>query len=167
MSTILETARLRLRPFTRADIEPLRAVFADAYARRFYPLMGELEKIAGWVEWSLTNYARYGVGLWALERLDSPGRLIGDCGLTYQDIEGRQELELGWHLLESERGQGYATEAARACLEYAFARSLAPRICSIVDPLNVASRGVASRVHAESREFIKNDRPMLLYFTRS
>jgi RimJ/RimL family protein N-acetyltransferase/uncharacterized protein YndB with AHSA1/START domain len=165
MTAVIETARLILRAYTHADLEPLRAVFADAYARRFYPLMGEAEKLAGWIDWNLANYARYGVGLWALELRSEPGRLVGDCGLTYQDVEGRRELELGWHLLESERGRGYATEAARACLDYAFERSLAPMICSIVDPDNVASRAVAGRVHAACREFIKGERTMLLYYT--
>lgn len=167
MEFALETPRLRLRPFTLADIEPLHAVFADAYARRFYPLMGEAEKIAGWVEWSLANYERHGVGLWALETLAEPGRLIGDCGLTYQDVEGETELELGWHLLESARGHGYATEAARACLAYAFERSLAPMVCSIVDPANVASRAVGERVHATCRAFVKDGRTMLLYYTEA
>jgi len=53
VSSVIETGRLRLRPYTRDDIEPLRAVFADAYARRFYPLMGEAEKLAAWIEWNL------------------------------------------------------------------------------------------------------------------
>jgi RimJ/RimL family protein N-acetyltransferase len=161
----MQTARLRLRPYTLDDLEPLRAVFADASARRFYPLMGEAERLAHWINWNLANYERDGFGLWALERLDKPGHLIGDCGLTWQDVEGRKELEIGWHLVESERGFGYATEAARACLAYAFERSLAPLVCSIVDPANHASRAVAARVHAAWREFVKGERAMLLYYT--
>src|SRR5262245_25803540 len=137
--TVLETTRLRLRQYTPADVEPLRAVFADAYARQFYPLMGAAEGLAKWIGWNLANYARDGFGLWALELRAEPGRLIGDCGLTWQQVEGRRELELGWHLLEEERGKGYATEAARACRDYAFAHTPAPMLCSIVDPENVAS----------------------------
>jgi RimJ/RimL family protein N-acetyltransferase len=165
MQTVIETARLRLRPYTLADLEPLSAVFADAYAHRFYPQMAEAEKIARWIEWNLANYARLGFGLWAIEAATQPGRLIGDCGLTYQDVGGQRALELGWHLLESERGRGYATEAARACLAYAFERSLAPMVCSIIDPANGASRAVAGRVHADCRGFIKGERRMLLYYT--
>lgn len=166
MNTVMETARLRLRPYTHDDLEPLRAVFADAYARQFYPLMGEAEKLAAWIDWNLANYAQQGFGLWALERLDAPGRLIGDCGLTWQDVEGRRELELGWHLVAAERGRGYATEAARACVAYAFERLHAPALCSIVDPANAASCKVAGRVHAARREFVnRSGRTMLLYYT--
>jgi [ribosomal protein S5]-alanine N-acetyltransferase len=165
MSAVFETQRLRLRAYTLDDLEPLRAVFADAYARRFYPLMGEAERLARWIEWNLANYERDGFGLWALERLDDPGHLIGDCGLTWQDVQANKELEICWHLVESQRGFGYATEAARACLAYAFERSLASRVCSIVDPANEASRAVAARVHAACREFVKGERVMLLYYT--
>ncbi len=162
---VLETARLRLRPYTRDDIEPLRAVFADAYARQFYPLMGAAEGLAKWIDWNIANYARDGFGLWALELRSAPGRLIGDCGLTWQQVEGSRELELGWHLLESERGKGYATEAATACLRYGFERTQAAMVCSIVDPANVASRGVAARVHRALRTIVKGDRELLLYYT--
>lgn len=164
--TVLETARLRLRPYTPADLEPLRAVFADAAARRFYPAMDVAENLAKWIDWNLANYARDGFGLWALELRAAPGTLIGDCGLTYQDVEGKRELELGWHLVESQRGHGYATEAAHACLRFAFERTQAPLLCSIVDPDNIASRVVAARVHRSQRTFVnKQGRTMLLYYT--
>jgi RimJ/RimL family protein N-acetyltransferase len=166
MDAVMETARLRLRPYTRDDLAPLHAVFADAYARRFYPLMGEAEKLAAWIDWNLANYRQHGFGLWALELRAAPGRLIGDCGLTWQQVEGRRVLELGWHLVEAERGRGYATEAARACATYAFERLHAPMLCSIVDPANHASRKVAGRVHASCREFVDGGgRTMLLYTT--
>ena len=81
-------------------------------------------------------------------------------------MEGRQELEIGWHVLASERRRGYATEAARACLDYAR-RELEPElVCSIVRPENTASCTVAGRIHAERREFLKGGRPAWLYFTR-
>ena len=58
----------------------------------------------------------YGFGLWALE-LKTTGASIGDCGLTYQDVEGSPQLEVGYHVMQRERRKGYATEAARACLD--------------------------------------------------
>lgn len=167
MDAVIETARLRLRAYTPDDVAPLRAVFADAYARRFYPLMGEAASLARWIDWNLANYDQHGFGLWALETRDQPGRLIGDCGLTYQQVEGRRELELGWHVLQAERGRGYATEAALACLTFAFDHALAEMVCSIVDPANAASRAVAGKVHAVHRTFVRDQRTLHLYSSRA
>ena len=107
---ILRTERLRLRAYTTADEAELFEVFADPYARRFYPEMAERANVRAWIEWNLRNYDEFGFGLWAIE-LNAEGQFIGDCGLTYQDVEGWRELEIGYHVTERERGKGYATEA--------------------------------------------------------
>lgn len=140
-------------------------MFADPQARRFYPEMGNRDKAEGWIEWNLGNYATHGFGLWVIEQRDQ-GRFLGDCGLTYQLVEGEQWLEVGYHLQEQHRGNGYATEAARACLAYAFDHLAVARVCSIVDPENTASRRVASRLHTSHRRFI-NDKgqTMELYWS--
>lgn len=98
-----QTERLRFRPLRTADEDALFAVFADAYARQFYPQMTAQAEVRAWIEWNLRNYALYGFGLWALEPKPQ-GQLIGACGLTFQDVEGRSELEIGFHVLECERG---------------------------------------------------------------
>jgi [ribosomal protein S5]-alanine N-acetyltransferase len=159
-----ETARLHFRPFTFDDEPALFEVFADPYARAFYPEMSDRSKVRAWIEWNLRNYVDFGFGLWALE-LKSSGELIGDCGLTYQEVEGRDELEIGYHVTLQERGKGYATEAGRACLDFGFRRTRALMICSMVRPANVASCAVASRIHQARREFIKRGNPALLFYT--
>jgi ribosomal-protein-alanine N-acetyltransferase len=159
-----KTERLRLRPYTLTDEAALFDVFADPYARTFYPEMSDPAKVRAWIEWSLRNYDEFGFGLWALE-LAASGEFIGDCGLTYQDVEGRSELEIGYHVIQRERGKGYATEAARACLDFGFGRTSCESICSIVRPANTASCTVASRIHTAQREFIKRDSPALLFYT--
>ena len=161
---ILRTERLRLRAYTTADEAELFEVFADPYARRFYPEMADRAKVRAWIEWNLGNYNEFGFGLWAME-VKVEGRFVGDCGLTYQDVEGRRELEIGYHVLERERGRGYATEAARACLEFGFTHTSSENICSIVAPLNQASCAVAARVHMAQREFMKGGQRLLLFYT--
>ena len=161
---ILLTERLRLREYTAADAAELFEVFADPYARTFYPEMTDPAKVRAWIDWNLRNYSEFGFGLWAIE-LQEGGRFIGDCGLTYQDVEGRSELEIGYHVLESERGKGYATEAARACLDFGFTHTSCESICSIVRPSNTASCVVAARIHSARREFLKRDQPALLFYT--
>jgi len=73
-------------------------VFADPYARRFYPQMADRANVRAWIEWNLRNYAEFGFGLWAMQ-LKETGQFIGDTGLTYQDVEGRRELEIGYHVM--------------------------------------------------------------------
>lgn len=161
---VIRTKRLRFRPYTLADADALYEVFSDAEARTFYPEMADPDSVRGWIEWNLRNYDQFGFGLWALELQDS-GDFIGDCGLTYQEVEGVHELEIGYHVIRSQRRNGYATEAARACVDYGFTHTSCVSICSIVDPSNTASHAVASRVHTTCREFTKKGKRRLLFFT--
>lgn len=50
--------------------------------------------------------------------LNSTRAMIGDCGITLQEVDGTQLLEIGYHLRRDLWGQGFATEAARACRDY-------------------------------------------------
>jgi RimJ/RimL family protein N-acetyltransferase len=163
-SHIPETERLHFRPLAASDETALFDMFSDPYARQFYPQMAERVNVQHWIQWNLRNYAEFGFGLWALE-LKASERFIGDCGLTYQEVEGRHELEVGYHILQADRRKGYATEAAHACMSHGFDSLVAPRLCSIVRPDNIASRAVASRIHTDCREFPKAGRPALLFFT--
>jgi RimJ/RimL family protein N-acetyltransferase len=159
-----ETPRLRFRPYETGDEAALANVFADSESQRFYPEMAELIRVRSWIITNLASYAQHGLGLWALERRDT-GAFLGDCGLSYQDVEGSPELEIGYHLVRAERGRGYATEAARACLDFGFERTSRARIGSIVHPANAASCTVAARVHDACREFVRRGTRLLFYST--
>ncbi len=164
MSAIIETERLRLRCYVREDAAALFDVFADPDARRFYPQMADPAAIDDWISWNLRVYEAFGFGLWVVEPKDAP-RLIGDCGLTYQDVEGRELLEIGYHTHAAERGKGYATEAARAVLSYALDTLGADFVCSKVHPANTASRTVAGRIHRHRRDYLKDGERRLLFYT--
>ena len=164
MDYALTTRRLGLRRYTPADRDALREVFADAGAALFYPAMHEQAALERWITWNLTNYEQHGFGLWALELLDS-GRFIGDAGITYQTVDCQQVLEIGYHVHPLLRAQGYASEAAQACLSHAFTALNAEFVCSIVDPRNAPSLKVAGRLHAAQREFEGKNGRMLLFHT--
>ena len=150
---------------TPDDVDELYAMFADAEARRFYPRMRDIAEVRGWIDWNLENYRRYGFGLWAVHRNDT-GAFVGDCGLTYQPVDGVDALEIGYHVTAAERGSGFAVEAATAALAHGFAVTDAERICSIVAPDNAASIRVAARVHASRRGFTDDKgRDRLLFYT--
>jgi hypothetical protein len=91
------TERIRFRRYRTGDAAAVSEMFADPQARRFYPDMGQSDRIEGWIGWNLDNYAEHGFGLWVIEHKDE-GLFLGDCGLTYQLVEGDRLLELGYHL---------------------------------------------------------------------
>ncbi len=144
--TTLVTQRLRLREYRSADLGNAQRMFADAQALKFYPRMRHPDCVADWIERSVLKYRREGFGLWAVERLDT-GEFIGDCGLMWQQIDQEPLLEVGYHLCESARGFGFATEAALACRQWAFEDLGEKRLISLVHIDNGPSCAVARRVH--------------------
>lgn len=158
------SARLRFRPYAEADEPFVVALFADEYARRFYASMTSTSAAKGWIDWNLRNYQSHGYGLWVVERI-ATGDAIGDCGLTVQNVAGEPMTEVGYHVVASARRQGYATEAARACVDFALNDLGLAAVCSIVDPGNEASVRVASRVHATRAEFVDQRNETMLLFT--
>lgn len=97
-----------------------------------------------WIERNGRRYQTDGFGLWGTV-LKQTGELIGDCGLTRQDLNGTSEIEIGYHVRRDLWGQGLATEAARACQEYGFANLKTERLISLIRPENLASRRVAEK----------------------
>ena len=160
----LLTERLGFRPYCAQDAQLVAALFDDEYARRFYPGYSTPEKALAWIEWNLKNYEVHGFGLWALELL-STGQVVGDAGLTLQEVEGRPMLEIGYHVHHAFRGRGLATEAATACLKWAFSNTRHDTVCSIVHPDNHASICVAGRVHNHQRRFQGKSSELILFHT--
>ena len=141
---ILETPRLYLREFVPEDADALARVISDAETMRYYPSPMDRAGVEEWIARNRRRYAQNGHGLWAM-LLKSTGELIGDCGVTVQLADGAEELEIGYHLRRDQWGQGYATEAARACRDWAFANSSAGHVISLIRPENMPSRRVAER----------------------
>ena len=118
MSVQLETERLILRDLKTDDVDGLLEIFADPLAMWAYPSTKSRTETEGWIRWARASYADNGWGLWAVVRRDD-GRLLGDCGPMPQPVEGKIVPELGYHILRSEWGNGYASEAARGVNEQA------------------------------------------------
>jgi ribosomal-protein-alanine N-acetyltransferase len=142
-----QTPRLLLRDLVPDDAPALFEVFADPTARGLYPAMAERAHVDAWIERNLRRYAEEGFGLWALV-LRETGQMVGDRGLTLQDLHGHDALEVGWHVRADLRGRGLATEAGRACLESGLCETDWPRVISLVHVDNAASAAVARKVHA-------------------
>ena len=165
-NNMFHTERLTFRHYTPADSAALFQVFNHPDTYRFYPQMADINNVKKWIQWNLENYEAYDIGLWALEYRET-GQFIGDCGLTYQDVDGEPQLEIGYHIHPDFQGKGLATEAAKAVIHYAIDQIQAPFVCSIVDPLNIASQKVAKKIHSSERDCIFDGKTMNLYYTES
>ena len=142
----LETPRLILRPFELADIESSWVMNKDAEVSRYTGDGGvvsrdEMERRIR--EDVMGDYEKYGFGRLAVE-VKGGERFIGFAGLKY--LEDLQEVDLGYRLMKKYWGRGYATEAARACLDYGFDQLNLSEIIAMVLPANIASIRVLEKL---------------------
>lgn len=142
---LLETERLWLRPLTLQDHAALKAVLGDPDTMSFYPAPFDDDKVTWWIERNLAHYEELGHGLWGIV-LKEDGSLIGDCGPWPQSLPIGKEVELGWHVHKAHQRKGYATEAALASRDWAFANLEVKRLISLILPDNIPSRGVAEKI---------------------
>ena len=139
----LQTERLTLREWRADDFETLAEFFSDPETMRF--IGGVMERTDAWrsLAVSLGHWMLRGYGTWAVERT-SDRALLGRVGLIHP--EGWPQVELGWTLGRPFWGQGYASEAAAAALDYAFLTQKLDRMISLIDTDNTASQAVAVRI---------------------
>jgi RimJ/RimL family protein N-acetyltransferase len=129
---------------TLDDLDDMAALLGDPAVMTYYPAPKSRAEAERWIRWNLANYAEHGFGLWIVETHD--GEFVGDCGLTLQTVNGRLELEVGYHVRAALHGRGLATEAASACLAFARDHTAARTLVAIIDPANTASRRVAEKI---------------------
>ncbi len=163
-----DTDRLKFRLVNADDHQVISLIYGDESAQRFHPDLAKPEGIQAFIDRQLRRYEQFGYGIWITEAL-SDGRLLGDAGLTWQETDLGEVLEIAYGLVAAERGQGFATEAARACLDFGFRFLGATQIASLVDARNKDSRKVAARLHTRQREFVhpRLGSGCLMYYTKS
>jgi RimJ/RimL family protein N-acetyltransferase len=160
---VLRTARLALRRLRAEDVDAIFAVIGDPVAMQYFPRSYTYEDAVEWIERNLRRYRNDGHGILAIV-LNSTGEVIGDCGLMLQDVEGESMLEVGYHLRRDHWRRGYATEAARACMDYAFHDLGVDKVVSLIRPENTPSRRVAERNGMRVERQVMHDQlPHLLY----
>lgn len=138
----LETNRLILREMVEGDFASLFEIFSDPSTMQHYPAPFDAEKVHLWIERNRRRYAADGFGLWAVI-LKETGTLIGDCGITMQNIKGQVLPEIGYHIHKNHQRNGYASEAAAECMRFAFEECNFPAVYSYMKHTNAASYGVA------------------------
>lgn len=149
-ATELVTGRLILRQWQQSDLPAFAALNADAEVMAHFPATlsaAESNKLA---EKLGRQILEQGWGLWALER-KSDGAFIGFTGLqNFSDMpflsKGESAVEIGWRLARSAWGQGLASEAARAALDFAFTRLALSELYSFTACQNSRSIAVMIRL---------------------
>ena len=150
--SVLETDRLRLRPWRAADVDDLARIYSDPDVFRFLGGPISRRETEAQIERFVRHWEAHGFGLWAAEERTT-GRMIGRIGLMLHEdwTESEDKVEVGWTLDRSRWGRGLATEGALASLRYGFdtlqLRRVIKlrRVISITLPHNIASRRVMEK----------------------
>jgi RimJ/RimL family protein N-acetyltransferase len=141
---VLVTARLRLRMLQAEDFEEYVAIHSDFEVTRF-TTRSHLTREEAWKHMATVvgHWHLRGYGMWGVEEIATK-KLVGRVG--YHCPEGWPEFELGWTIGRAFWGKGFATEAARAALDYGLDVMKRDHIISLIDPENLRSIAVAERL---------------------
>ena len=144
MSFLLQTPRLYLREMTIEDADNAFLLNSDPEVIRYTgdDAFVSMEQTRTFLA-NYDAYTRYGMGRWAVLVRDT-NEWLGWCGLKYHP--DTEEVDLGYRLLQAAWGKGYATEAARACLDYGFEVLGLPRIYAEAAEENIASTRVMQKL---------------------
>ena len=145
---ILETERLILREYTPEDFDALYEILSSPVTMAHYPRPYNEKGVHRWIDWSLENYEKLGFGWWALISKET-GALLGDCGVTLQNINGQLLPEIGYHIHHPYWRQGYGKEAATAVRDWAFTHTEYDTLYSYMTDGNAASWRLAQAIGME------------------
>ena len=140
---IIKTNRLYLRDLTKEDNAPLIELFADPIAMKYFPSTKNKEQVDEWIRKNVESYNSNGYGLYLCVLKDTLTP-IGYCGLILQkDVDGTDEVEIGYGLIRKYWHKGYASEAAIECKNYGFDKLNIEKLISLIRPENKPSINVA------------------------
>jgi RimJ/RimL family protein N-acetyltransferase len=145
---IVETPRLRLRPWREEDKPAFRALVNTPAMMTYFGGVRPDAEIDALLDAQMALQARDGYSMGAVELHD--GTLAGICGVrhqtSYPDLAVNGELEIGWRIGEAYWGQGIAREAAQASIDWGFANTDFARIAAWTCIENVRSWGLMERL---------------------
>ena len=143
---VLETSRLFLRELSHvADGEFIARLLSHPEVMCYWPAPFTREEADAWIEKQLGRYERDGCGYW-LVSLKETAEPVGQAGIMMIELDDVIEPGLGYIIDYNSWGNGFATEAAAACVGYAFNTLGCDRVVAPIRPANVASAHVAEKI---------------------
>lgn len=139
---VIQTPRLFLRELNEGDFEALYRVLADSDIMQHYPYTFDGARVKNWISKNIARYNDFGFGLWAVCLKDT-GEMIGDCGVTMQNINGEIKPEIGYHIRKDKQRLGYAKEAAAAVRDWVFENTPFNQVHSYMKSTNIPSISTA------------------------
>ena len=152
--TMLETDRLILRDLQESDLPALIVLNQDSEVMQYFPKPYSQAESLRLYQGIQDEVKAYGYSLLAVEEKSSQ-EFIGLVGLHHSDLRifaGKEAVEIGWRLRKEFWNRGYATEAAQACLDFAFQQAGLSEVYSFTSLLNQLSQKVMQKL---SMEFVK------------
>lgn len=147
---MIETDRLILRPWREEDILPFSEINRDREVMEYLPKCLSSEETGQFYNRIVAEHNVYGYGLYAAET-KSEGNFIGYVGFHHFDfdVDFAPGVEIGWRLAREYWGQGYATEAAKSCIDYARKNQLFDEVWSFTAICNHRSERVMQKIGME------------------
>lgn len=143
----IETPRLILRDWQEEDLEPFRELNSDEEVMRYFPKTYSAEETDVFYRAIIKEFEEYNYGLYAVEIKES-NEFIGFIGFHRATFEADFTpcIEIGWRLKRDAWGKGYATEGAKACLEYGFNNLNFKEVYSFTAKINKPSQNVMKKI---------------------
>ena len=159
---ILETDRLILRTWVDEDLESMLAINQDPQVMEYFPSLQDLDMTKNFIDKVNAHFKNHGYSLYAAARKDT-NEFIGFIGLLIADFESHftPATEIGWRLSSNHWGQGFATEGAKAVLDYAFRKLKIPEIVSFTAAGNAQSIRVMRKIGLQHNKTDDFDHPKL------
>lgn len=154
---MIETDRLLLRSWCKEDLEPFSKMNSDKEVMVYLPKSLSYDETVQFYRRIVDEHKIFGYGLYAVV-LKSTGEFIGYTGFHNFDFDAEFSpgIEIGWRLDREYWGRGYATEAAKACINYAYCRKLFNKIYSFTSICNHRSERVMQKLGMEHQGFFRH-----------
>jgi len=162
---IFTSTRLGFRNWEEKDVEELYKINSDSRVMEFFPALLTKDQTIEFIEKMKIQFKKNGFCYFAVEKLENK-EFIGFIGLSEQNYEADFTpcIDIGWRIKCNEWNQGFATEGAKRCLEYAGKILNIDKVYSIAPKINIKSESVMKKIGLEKvKEF---EHPLLTDYER-